>query len=326
MNGVYRMNLFTKQLRVAALSAMFVVGAVCTSGSAEKPAVLVGQWVYAEGYRGSKVAEKSMEMFSDGTGVVDGASMTWKVENKRLMILTSNVGIACDYKVSGYELYLAYDDDKNAIFVKKGKLEEYKKKKEEEKQKEAERVRKEAEQRIPKISGYFTDSRNGRKYRTVNIGGKTWMAENVNYQAGNSWCYEGDNSNCEIYGRLYDWNTAKTVCPAGWHLPSRAEWGELAEAVGGILASKALKSTYGWDNNGNGTDVYGFSALPGGFRHPAGSFGSAGTRGYWWAVTEWSSTGGSGAYQLCMYFDYDDVNYEYRGGKDEGVSVRCVRD
>jgi len=268
------MNFFTKRWRTLLLAAVLVVGAVCVSGSAEKPAALVGQWVHVSGVTTNK--PEKLEMFSDGTGVIDGeVSMTWKVENKRLMLLTSSKGLACDYKVAGYELTLKYDDDYSATFVKKDKLEEYKKK--------------EAELKFAKISGTFTDSRNGRKYRTVKIGGKTWMAENVNYQpkSGNSWCYENEDSNCKKYGRLYDWNTAKTVCPAGWHLPSREEWNELVTASGGNVAGKALKSTYGWNGNGNGTDEFGFSALPGGSRRSGGNFNSAGyDGGHWWTATE----------------------------------------
>jgi len=303
------MQFINRQWRTLVLSSLLVVGTVCTSGSAEKPAVLVGQWVFAEGYRSSEVAEKSIEMFSDGTGVVDGASMTWKVENKRLMMLTSKVGIACDYKVSGNEFILTYDDDKSATFVKKDKLEEYKKKIESD------------------PSRTLIDSRDGQKYRIVNIGGKKWMKQNLNYQAGNSWCYGGDNSKCAEYGRLYDWNTAKTVCPAGWHLPSREEWGALAKFAGGTgeygdggKAGTKLKSTSGWSSNGNGTDDFGFSALPGGFRDADGSFVYAGSYGYWWTAT---GNGSGGAYGRYMNYGYDGVG-ERDLDVSFGFSVRCV--
>jgi len=278
-------------------------------------------------------------MFSDGTGVVDGTSMTWKVENKRLMLLTSSKGIVCDYKVSGYGLVLTYDDKNSATFVKKGQVEEYKKKREEEKQKETARVKKEVGLRLEKISGYFTDSRNGQKYRTVKIGGKTWMAENLNYQTGNSWCYGGDSSNCTEYGRLYDWNTAKTACPAGWHLPSNQEWNDLVTIAGGDTAGRALKSAYGWEEKGNGADGLGFSALPSGFGCVDSNSNGAGYGGYgglWWTATDVKS----GPVVREIFFHRDIVD-ESNGEKwcDElirmGVmrsrstlvfSVRCVAD
>jgi uncharacterized protein (TIGR02145 family) len=292
------------------ITAVVVVGAVCVSNG-DKPSNLVGQWIFADGYRNSKVPEKSVELFSNGTGVVDGISVTWKVENKRLMILTSSIGIVTDYKVSGYELVFTYDNEESATFVKKEMLEEYKKKKEEEKKKEV-------EERIEKVSGYFTDSRNGQKYRIVNINGKTWMAQNLNYQTGNSWCYENNNSNCEKYGRLYDWNTAKTACPAGWHLPSRNERNYLEKETGGNMA---LKSIYGWDGNNNGTDAFGFSTLPGGCRGTDGSFNGVGKSDTWWTATEdggdiaWGQVWGCGGFVAQGLVD-----------KDFGLSVRCVAD
>jgi len=181
---------------------------------------------------------------------------------------------------------------------------------------------------LAKISGYFKDSRDGQKYRTVKIGGKTWMAQNLNYQTENSWCYGGDNSNGKKYGRLYDWNTAKAACPSGWHLPSREEWGDLAKAVGGTgdygddgVAGKKLKSTSGWNNGGNGTDEYGFSGLPGGLRDSHG-FYLAGGNGYWWTATE---IGNGNVYSRAMDSDLDIMG-ENHSDKNDAFSVRCVRD
>ncbi len=176
----------------------------------------------------------------------------------------------------------------------------------------------------------FTDSRDGYKYKTVKIGGKTWMAQNLNYQTGSSWCYGGDNSNCAKYGRLYDWNTAKAVCPTGFHLPSRQEWVSLAKAAGGTgdygdggTAGKKLKARSGWTDNGNGTDAYGFSALPGGYRDIAdGSFDMVGGLGYWWTATEYSS---GKAYYRGMSDNYGDVHEVY-ADKGNGFSVRCIAD
>ena len=182
---------------------------------------------------------------------------------------------------------------------------------------------------VAQSKGTLTDSRDGQKYKTVKIGGKTWMAQNLNYQTGNSWCYGGDNSNCNKYGRLYDWNTAKIACLKGWHLPSREEWGALAVAAGGTgsygnggTAGRALGSASGWDDDGNGTDSYGFSALPGGCRDSDGFFYSAGYNGFWWTATERS---GDGAYYRVMGC-YDNNVGEGNDDKSYGFSARCVQD
>jgi len=176
-------------------------------------------------------------------------------------------------------------------------------------------------------SGLFTDSRDGQKYRTVKIGNQMWTARNMNYQTDSgSWCYDNKKSNCKKYGRLYNWNAAKhIVCPNGWHLPSSAEWTELVTAVGSSNAGKMLKSKNGWDNHdgssGNGTDDYGFSALPGGDRS-GGSFNNAGSGGGWWTATEYN---GSYVYYRLMHYYGDYVGEAYIG-KGYGFSVRCVAD
>ncbi|GBU20318.1 hypothetical protein R80B4_00194 [Fibrobacteres bacterium R8-0-B4] len=161
----------------------------------------------------------------------------------------------------------------------------------------------------------------GDSYESVTIGGKKWMKKNLNIETADSWCYDNNPANCDKYGRLYTWAAAKTACPSGWHLPTRAEWDNLVTAAGGSsTAGKKLKAASGWNSNGNGTDDHGFSALPGGYRLTDGSFSTAGSSGFWWTATEY---GGDYAYYRYMNY-YDDYVLEYNDYKGYGFSVRCV--
>jgi len=182
------------------------------------------------------------------------------------------------------------------------------------------------------IQANFTQNstNGGDSYESVVIGGKTWMKKNLNIKtASGSWCYNDSDSYCNKYGRLYTWEAATKACPSEWHLPSRDEWGVLAKAAGGTgdygyggTAGTALKAKNGWKYNGNGTDNFGFSALPGGYRYTDGGFYGAGDIGRWWTATE----GGSGsAYYRNMGYDYDYVG-EYYLVRGFGFSVRCVKD
>jgi uncharacterized protein (TIGR02145 family) len=162
-------------------------------------------------------------------------------------------------------------------------------------------------------------------YRTVQIGTQRWMAENWNCNVGSSVCYDNKPANCAKYGRLYNWTTANGVCPPGWHLPSDAEWTTLTDYVGGSsTAGIKLKSTSGWSNDGNGTDAYGFSALPGGYGLSYGRFKLVGDYGYWWSATEYSA---SSAYLRCMYYYGAHVDRgNYNDDKANFFSVRCAQD
>jgi uncharacterized protein (TIGR02145 family)/uncharacterized repeat protein (TIGR02543 family) len=186
----------------------------------------------------------------------------------------------------------------------------------------------------------FTDSRDNKSYKRVQIGSQVWMAENLNYDVPNNTsdvCYDNDDANCAQYGRLYNWSTAMNgasssrlspsgvqgVCPAGWHLPSNAEWTALEDAVGGVSTTGTkLKSTSGWFNNGNGTDQYGWSALPAGHGSSDGSFYAAGYNGNWWSATE---NNAGRAYNRYMNYDYEGVGWG-DDGKTNLFSVRCVQD
>jgi len=179
----------------------------------------------------------------------------------------------------------------------------------------------------------FCDSRDGKLYKFVSIGtgatAQTWMAENLNYNASGSKCGGTDgyltNENtsiCNTYGRLYDWETAKTVCPSSWHLPSSEEWRTLTISVGSSNDGTKLKAESGWNDGGNGTNDYGFSALPGGGGYSDDSFDDVGNDGNWWTATEIDA---SGAHSRIMSYDLAIVGYGLCG-KSDLYSVRCVQD
>jgi len=172
-------------------------------------------------------------------------------------------------------------------------------------------------------TGVFTDPRDGRTYKTTKIGNQLWMAENMNYQtSGGSWCYNNDSLNCDKYGKLYDWNTAKTVCPSEWHLPSQREWSILMNTVG-INASKKLKNENGWRYYGNGTDDYGFSALPSGYYYTQDHFIGSGECGHWWTSTPFDDY-----HSFFMVMDdywMGNGGYSDYSTNTSGMSVRCVQ-
>jgi uncharacterized protein (TIGR02145 family) len=178
------------------------------------------------------------------------------------------------------------------------------------------------------------DSRDGKSYKIVEIGSQVWMAENLAFKADNGcWTYDNNSSNVSKYGYLYNYETAKNVCPDGWHLPSDDEWKKLAKHINNqsgpfsqseddwIKMGKFLKAKSGWNKNGNGNDEYGFAALPAGYRGTDGSFYRIGNRGQWWSITEKNSSHAWGRNLDCAYSDF----YRHHPDKQTGISVRCLR-
>jgi uncharacterized protein (TIGR02145 family) len=171
------------------------------------------------------------------------------------------------------------------------------------------------------VFGTLTDTRDNKTYKTVKIGEQVWMAENLNYKTEDgSYCYDNDTSNCKEYGRLYDWETAKTACPNGWHLPDTTEWQILVDFAGGKNAVKALKATSGWNtldgSSGNGTDDFGFSALPGGQMscRDGCDFYNIGIRGDWWNIQI--------GYDDRVYIDEADRLDKVNG---TSLGIRCIQ-
>ena len=194
----------------------------------------------------------------------------------------------------------------------------------------------------------FTDSRDGQSYDVVKIGNLSWMAENLNYATEMSVCPDGDSRNCKRLGRLYTWADAKTVCPEGWRLPTKADFEALVNAASGDAAQfhngnsdavsnkvgAALKSRDGWFKKGNGSDEFGFNALPAGYRGAVlktddgtvtgGKFDGIGGYAYFWSATEDSENPESNAFYLFLSFSSDAASLN-EFAKEDFRSVRCVR-
>lgn len=196
--------------------------------------------------------------------------------------------------------------------------------------------------------GTVTDI-DGNVYSTVEIGNQEWMSENLKtttYNEGSSidmvpdnidwennttgaycWFNNNEAQYGETYGALYNWHAVNTgnLCPNGWHAPADDDWTVLENyiAADGHSGNEgtAIKATSGWPSSGNGTDNYGFAALPGDMRFDNGNFSDY-DFGYWWSATEYDS---NNAHFIGLYGNYDPI-YRSNYSKKSGFSVRCVRD
>ncbi len=205
--------------------------------------------------------------------------------------------------------------------------------------------------------GVFTDSRNGTLYPYKIIGTQTWMVKNIDFLPSVSrstmespsdalyyvYDFEGEDltlakasAHYSTYGVLYNWTAAQSACPAGWHLPSDAEWKTLelylgmeqsdidtegARASG--LAGDKMKSNTGWPEGGNGSNSSGFAALPGGFTFPGGGFGNIGHQAQLWSSTLKEDQSMSFTRRL----NWSGVGIDrVASTKSRGYSVRCLKD
>jgi len=183
------------------------------------------------------------------------------------------------------------------------------------------------------VKGTVTDPRDDQTYKIVTIGTQTWFAENLNYETADSWWYNDDEANGDVYGRLYTWDAAVAACPGGWRLSHDDDWKTLEMLLGmsqseadkteerGTDEGKKLKSTSGWSSDGNGTDEVGFSALPGGRRQSGGQFSGIVSSGEWWTSDELGTTQGGRRYIP----GNDDRVVRTSYNKEHGFSVRCIK-
>jgi uncharacterized protein (TIGR02145 family) len=170
----------------------------------------------------------------------------------------------------------------------------------------------------------FIDPRDGHRYSIRQYGNKVWMTENLNYAAGGSLCYDNVGSNCLIYGRLYDYYSAISAAPSGWHLASDAEWDSLVNFLGGAaVAGEAMKSIQYWQSPNVANNSSGFSVLPAGWYYNSVSsfFNGLGINGFFWSSTakdfslSWARSFNTGASVSRLAHPWQDL-----------LSVRCVKD
>ena len=184
----------------------------------------------------------------------------------------------------------------------------------------------------------------------IKIGDQTWTSKNLDvdtYRNGDAipqvqdenewanlttgaWCYyENETANGTTYGKLYNWfavNDPRGLAPKGYHIPSDAEWTILTDNlkinIFGDKAGTKMKSTSGWDDDGNGTNSSGFAGLPGGYCSDGGGYYEVGGNGYWWSSTEDNTSNA-----WCSYlFNMVGTVGRDKSHKLYGFSVRCLRD
>lgn len=173
--------------------------------------------------------------------------------------------------------------------------------------------------------GTLADPRDGKSYKTVVIGGKTWMAENLNYVTDSSFCVEDIPANCDKYGRLYQEFDAAKACPEGWAIPQASDWRDLVNTAKEEFGDNngSLRAVGEWENtifgdNVTATNASGFSALPAGYRAKTGEYDGEGTKAYFWGEDNMNSY----AWILSNQYDLDKESM-IRGYF--AYAIRCIK-
>lgn len=173
-----------------------------------------------------------------------------------------------------------------------------------------------------KLTGTFTDGRDGQVYKWVKIGSQIWMAQNLNYKtAEHSYYYNNDESNRAKYGMYYDFQVLQEAAPKGWHVPSDAEWQQM-ELAAGMSNEQATLEGYRRD--------IGDALLPGGDTgmdvlyagwHKQGFFAELDQTAYFWTTTQ----SGAPVYGRMLKKGSNAI-YRGRWGIAYAMSIRCVKD
>lgn len=175
----------------------------------------------------------------------------------------------------------------------------------------------------------FTDQRDMQEYYIVEIGSQTWFAQDLVYNTNDTGCFENYGAQGDYLGILYNWYSASTACPTGWHLPSDSEWKTLEKYIGmndieadktgwrGMGEGEELKSTCGWFFNDGGNDSYRFTAMPNNK-----GFSEYGDSNVWWSDTEGAD---NTVFVRGLSHGSDKINRMILS-KEYKNSVRCVKD
>jgi len=170
----------------------------------------------------------------------------------------------------------------------------------------------------------LTDVRDGKVYKTVKINNQIWMAENLAYASENSWCYNSEVKNCNIYGRLYTMEAALKACPNGWRLPNDNDWESLVNSQGTKHTAGGYLKETGQDlwrsPNSGATNESGFTALPAGRMLTDGSFAGQGNVASFWSVFN----DNSGAWGRHLMYDAANLN-SYNSPEFIAYSIRCIK-
>lgn len=208
------------------------------------------------------------------------------------------------------------------------------------------RLTEKGEQFNPDIDyGTMTDPRDGKTYRTVDIEGTIWMAENLNYtghEVGKSYCFKGDEDICKLYGRFYSRDAAMNsskceygascllgndpiqgICPDGWHIPTYSETQTLVTLAG--KKAQPLMSTIGWGTEDSlyinpGIDTYGLSFVGTGQYDTKDGYNDIGEFTFMWVYYQ-----SSDMYYLLIRGKDNEAFINDFDGYESNFSVRCVK-